>query len=204
MPSFFAHNPLNSASSVPATSLPVARAASAPIGLDPLFGRPKWTYVNILKSPVFGPDPRLAKGTGRTGDPALPGNSPQLPGYLSDTAYFPSLDDYAPVHEENNALKVPKSIGTGDDGRQLVGTYVPHDFTPAQRFFQQNRSAYNWQVQSFPPNTRNLLYYQQVQKYNLASVVQQARPLGPNNYFLGYQVDPAIQAAIGQTGNGWT
>jgi len=196
---FFANNPLNNAGVTPSVMTPVSRAASAPIGLDPLFGRPQWTYVNIQRSPVTGPSPRLAQGTGRTGDPALPGNSVQLPGYLSDNAYFPIMDEYAPVHQEDNTLRIPRGINTGDNGRQVVSTYEPHDFTPAQRFFNQHRSASNWQVMSFPPGVRNLLAWQQAAKYNLATVVQQARPLPSSNYFLGYQIDPSIQANIGQS-----
>lgn len=198
---FMTTNPLNNTGPV-STAMTRVNSTAGPTGNNPMFGRPSWTYVQTLQSPVSGPSPRLAQGTGRTGDPALPGNSVQLPGYLSDNAYFPTMDEYAPEHREDNHITIPKAIPAGSNGRETVGTYEPHDFTPANRFFTQYRSASNWQVMSFPPSPRQLLSYQQVQKYNLASYVQQARPLPANNYFLGYQIDPSIAAQIGQTSNG--
>src|SRR5260221_9157151 len=61
---------------------------------NPMFGRPAWTYVQTMAGPVRGPQPRLAKGSGRTGDPSLPGNAASLPGYLSDNQYEPSTFAY--------------------------------------------------------------------------------------------------------------
>jgi hypothetical protein len=87
----------------------------------------------------------------------------------------------------------------GVNGRDLVGTYQPHDFTPGQRDFNQWRQAANWQVQEYPPDNRQLLAWQQIQRYRVQSFTQQARPLSQNDYFLGYQVNPAIQAQIGQS-----
>lgn len=202
---FFAHNPLTLFKKpVAERANPVPQAAYNPASLNPMFGRPNWTYVNLERSPVHGPDPRLAIGSGRTGNSALPGNDPQLPGYMSDTQYFPTMNDYAPEHVESNKIAIPKSIASGaDNGRQLVGSYEPHDSTPAQRFFMQNRSAHPWQQQSFPPDNRDLLTWQQAKKYNLRNVIEQARPLDQSNYFLGYQADPNVVARIGgQTGNG--
>lgn len=201
---FFAHNPLTLFKKPAVENItPAPQAATNPIGLNPMFGRPNWTFVNIQKAPVTGPDPRLAIGSGKTGNNALPGNDAQLPGYMSDTQYFPTMNDYSPWHQESNKIAIPKTIDHGENGRELVGTYEPHDFIPAQRFFMQNRSAHAWQQQSFPPDNRNLLTWQQAQKYNLRTIVEQARPLASNNYFLGYQADPAVVGSIGgQSGNG--
>lgn len=201
---FVAHNPLNRTGPRPTIQNRLPAGVSNPVGLNPMFGRPQWSYVNLQKSPVAGPDPRLAVGTGHSAmGNVLPGNAAQLPGYLTDTEYFPDMFDYSPVHRESNKITIPKTIDRGSNGRELVNTYEPHDFIPAQRFFNQNRSTLNWQVMSFPPNNRNLLAYQQAQRYNLHNVVAQARPLPSNSYFLGYQLDPSIAAKIGgQTGMG--
>jgi hypothetical protein len=201
--SLLTSNPLNNVPATPQSGLPVTQAASDPIGLNPLFGRPNWTYVTTVPTPVTGPSPRLAVGTGRTGDPALPGNSAQLPGYLSDQQYFPSVGEYAPVYQERFTLPIPKQVGNGENGRQMVSTYEPHAFTPGTRMFNQYRSATNWQEQAFPPSGRELLSYQMVQKYQVQNSIARARPLAQNNYFLGYQLDPSIAGEIGNgSGNG--
>src|SRR5262252_1106044 len=109
-------------------------AATKPVTTNPLFGRPIWTYVHLVNVPVRGPQPRLARGTGRTGDVALPGNAAQLPGYLSDNEYMPVLDEYAPAWSALFEKKLPRSIKQGSNGRVMVGTYEPHDFTPADRW----------------------------------------------------------------------
>lgn len=166
---------------------------------NPMFGRPLWTYVHTMAGPVRGPQPRLAQGSGHTaGAHALPGNSSQLPGYMVDQQYFPSTFSYDPVHSDKFQGFIPRTISTGDDGRSVVGTYKPHDFTPAQRFFSSWRSAASWQVYEYPPDFRNLLAWQQVQKYRATSFTQSARPLDSANYFLGYQVNPQISAQMGQ------
>lgn len=161
------------------------------------FGRPIWTYVNVIRGPARGPTPHLARGSGHTGAASLPGNAPSLPGYLSDNAYFPSPFGYVLQERESFLQRIPRTIGNGEDGRTLVGTYAPHDFTPAQRGLEHMRQASNWQNMTFPPDFRNLLAYQQVMKYRVNSVTLAARPLDSSNYFVGYQVDPRIQAALG-------
>lgn len=174
-----------------------------PIASNPMFGRPIWTYTRVQPGPVRGPQPRLARGSGRTGDPALPGNSSQYPGYLSDNEYLPTLFPYDPVNQPTFQKKIPRTIGTGDDGEVVLGTYRAHDFTPGQRFLGHTRQAANWQVMEYPPDFRNLLAYQQVARYRVMSYTLQARPLQANDYFLGYQVNPQIQAMIGQTNLGY-
>lgn len=178
-------------------------AVQNPASTNPLFRRPIWTYVGVNDAPRRGPQPRLAQGTGQTGANALPGNAPQLPGYLADNEYFPSTYTYQPANRQGFQIPVPRTIGTGTNGRDLVGTYQPHDFTPAVRFFHQARQAPNWQVVSYPPNVRNLLQWQQVQRYRVNSLTMAARPLDSSQYFLGYQTNPQTAALIGQNGLGY-
>jgi hypothetical protein len=191
---------------------------------DPLFGRTNWTYVTSIAGPVRGPQPRLAQGTGRTGYKTQ-GTGAQLPAYMSDNDYRMSPYEYQPVgkrsffhigphHPESLAERlestyragrgdtyaqvVPRSIGEASNGRDLVGTYQPHDFIPGQRWNHQMRSAPNWQVVSFPPDYRNTIQWQQVQKYRVRSNTISAQPLAQSNYFLGYSVQPEIGAQLGQ------
>jgi hypothetical protein len=167
----------------------------------PLYSRNAiWSYVNVVRGPSRGPQPRLAQGSGitATGTP-LPGNASALPGYLTDNEYLPTLNDYDTNYVPKFTYYPPKTIGTGNNGRDLVGTYQPHDFTPGQRVLEHMRQADYWQHTSYPPNVRNLLAWQQVQKYRVQSLTLQARPLASSNYFLGYQIDPNIAAQIGQT-----
>jgi hypothetical protein len=165
---------------------------------NPMFGRPIWTYVNVMAGPVRGPQPRLAKGSQATGNPSLPGNAAMLPGYLSDNQYFPVTFAYDPVNKPAFTGTIPRTINTGTDGRSMVGTYKPHDFTPANRFNHHMRQAANWQVMEYPPDFRNLLQWQQVRKYRTQSFTLSPRPLDSSNYFLGYQINPQIAAQIGQ------
>ena len=167
----------------------------------PLYSRNAiWSYVSVVRGPSLGAQPRLAQGSGKTAaGTSLPGNAPSLPGYLSDNAYFPVLNEYDTHFAPEFAKYIPKSIKTGDNGRILVGTYQPHDWTPGQRQLQHMRQADYWQVQDYPPNVRNLLAWQQVQKYRVQSLTLQARPLSSANYFLGYTVNPQVQSQIGQT-----
>lgn len=165
---------------------------------NPMFGRPIWTYVNVIRGPVIGPQPRLAQGTGRTGKPSAPGTAAQLPAYVSDNSYSISPYSYRPVLRESFENPIPRTINTGENGRELVGTYQPHDFTPGQRWTHHMRSAPNWQINTFPPTFRNTIAWQQVQRYRINSLTIAARPLASSNYFLGYQVQPEVQSTIGQ------
>lgn len=169
---------------------------------NPLIGRPAWTYVSVMAGPVRGPQPRLAQGTGTTGNHSAAGKQSALPAYMSDNEYLPSLDSYAPPDRRDKLMFIPRTINTGSNGRELVGTYEPHDSTPGQRFIHQMRSAANWQRVEFPPDYRQLLAWQQVMKYRVQVYTQAARPLDSSNYFLGYQVDPQVAATIGSSNLG--
>lgn len=167
----------------------------------PLYARNAiWSYVNVVRGPAMGPQPRLAQGSGKTaaGD-SLPGNAAALPGYLTDNAYFPTVYEYDNTFYPSFEKSIPKSIKTGDDGVTIVGTYRAHDFVPGTRQLQHMRQSDQWQEIAFPPNVRNLLAWQQVQRYRVQSLTLQARPLSSANYFLGYQINPQIAAQIGQT-----
>jgi hypothetical protein len=165
---------------------------------DPLFGRKTWKYVDIMRGSARGPQPKMSKGTGRTGKPSPPGAAVYLPGHVSDNSYRMNPFTYAPQNNPNFLQRVPRSIGTGENGRGIVGTYQPHDFTPANRFNHQMRSAYNWQIMYYPSDYRDIIQWQQVQKYRVKSNTISAGPLGPSNYFLGYTIQPEIGAQIGQ------
>lgn len=167
------------------------------------FGRPGWSYVDVVRGPVRGPQPRLAKGTGRTGRPAASGTGPQLPAYLSDNDYRPSPFSYQPRVNESFLQIVPRTINTGNNGRELVGTYQPHDFIPGQRFNHQMRRAENWQVQEYGPGFRSTQAWQQVQLYRVMSNTRSAHVLASSQYFLGYQVQPEVSSQIGQNTLGY-
>ncbi len=170
---------------------------------SPMFGRPTWTYVNVQAGPVRGPQPRLARGSGVTGGSSLPGNAPQLPGYLTDNEYFPSQFTYDPIDQPNFLYEVPRQVPSANNGRDMIGTYNPHVSTPGQRFNHQMRQAANWQIMEYPPDNRNLLAWKQAERYRIASYTLSARPPDSSNYFLGYQVDPRIQQAIGGNSIGY-
>jgi hypothetical protein len=199
---------------------------------DPLFGRKTWQYVQVVRGPVAGPQPRLARGTARTGKPSYPGTGPQLPAYVSDNDYRPSPFTYQPVrnrpfrfigphtvHTETEASQlestfssvpgdtyeknIPQTIGVGTNGRALVGTYEPHANLVGQRFNHQMRSAPSWQMQAYPPDFRNTIQWQQVMRYRPKSNTLSARPLTANNYFLGYTIQSEVQGQIGQNTLGY-
>ena len=165
---------------------------------NPLFGRPIWTYTRVVQGPARGPQPKLAQGSGRTGEPASPGQASPLPGFLSSNEYRPVTFEYQPLNNPVFSARVPRSIAAGTNGRDIVGTYNPHEYHSADRFLHQLRSAAEWQQLAFPPTYRNLLAWQQVQRYRVQSYARSAQLLPQSNYFLGYQVSPQVQANIGQ------
>lgn len=203
MPQQPAHSPLNSPTRLLTQAYPLGLGTQRPIESNPMFGRPAWSYVRLQQSPRMGPQPRLAKGSKPTPDHALPGNTSRLPGYLTDQEYEPNLFDYQPQNKQTHTALLPRSVALGVDGRELVGTYRPHDFVPGTRVLGSLRSTANWQVMQFAPNFRNLLAWQQVRRYRVESLTLSARPLDSSQYFLGYQVNPDIVANIGMSGLGY-
>ena len=176
---------------------------------SPLFGRPGFSYTYAQPARRIGPAPKLSPGTGQTGGGSNRSLGFQPAGYASQQHMPMQQFDYTPPTDATfdvgnaNAFQggdkraMPRSIGVGTDGRSLVGTYTPHDFTPADRFFKQGRASANWQDMSFGPDYRFLLPYQQVARYNLYNQIAPARPLSPNAYFLGYQTQAGVASQIG-------
>jgi hypothetical protein len=157
-----------------------------------------WSYIKVNNAPVAGPQPRLAQGSGRTGDVGLPGNAASLPGYLSDNMYQPEGLDYMTSVRESYLNRIPASIGVGDDGLHALNpTYRAHEVKVADRFNHQMRQANSWQNMAYPPSYRNLLQYAQVQKYQVYTNTLSPRILPKNNYFLGYQMTEDMATQIG-------
>lgn len=189
---------------------------TGPNSNSPLFGNPGFAYTNTLPQWRLGPTPKLAPGTGLTNRTAGTRHRGFQPaGYASkqDMGETSGLVqyDYTPMTDPtfdlgHDALQrfavLPRSINAAYDGVELVGTYRAHDNVQADHFFKQGRSSANWQDMSFGPSYRYLLPYQQAARYNLYNQVALARMLAPNNYFLGYQTQPATAAQLGGTGQG--
>lgn len=173
--------------------------------INPLFGRPGFHYSVSRPSGRVGPTLKGAPGTGQTGISADRSRGFVPSAYASQQHMPMQQFDYSPPNDSvydiglqvESRKVIPRSIGVGTDGSELVGTYRAHDFTPADRFFKQGRSAWNWQDQSFGPEYRWILPQQQPARYNLYNQIALARPLSPNQYFLGYQMQPAIAQQIG-------
>lgn len=171
-------------------SLPAVPQPDVNLLTNPLFGRPGITYTPRVSNSQAGPLPKMSVGSGQTGQASNRSTAGFVPaGHIS------VVEDYQPVGLDNEPYQVdtftrpnvpPKTINAGTNGRELVGTYEPHDFTPAQRFFQQWRAAQLWMSPVFGPSWRNLLVWQQVAKYNLYNAMAQSRPLSQTDYFAGY------------------
>lgn len=163
---------------------------------------PRSNYQTASNPQVPGPVSKLGYGTGRTSGKASPGTQTVLPGYASVYAYFPTLFGYYPRYRRNFTVLPPKSIGTGDDGVELVGTYRAHDFVIGQRFFSHMRRAPYWQIQEYPPTFRSLLEALKVERFRTESRTVMARPLMTQNYFMGYITNPSTAERIGVSGAG--
>ena len=166
----------------------------------PLFGRPGMTYTQVLDTPNAGPAPKLSYGSGQTGSPSNRQRGHIVGGYVSENDYRPDSYDYQPEQSDTFTKKLPGSVGLGANGRTLVGTYDPHDFTPANYFRESYRAAQNWQEMAFGPSWRALLQWQLAKKYNLFNAISQSRPLQTSDYFAGYQM--TIADANGYSGGG--
>lgn len=154
-------------------------------------------YQSASNPQVPGPVSKLGYGTGRTGCKALPGTAAMIPGYAQVYEYFPNFFGYYPRYRRNFTLLPPRKGVAANDGLELVGTYRPHDFTPAQLFFSHMRRAPYWQIQEYPPNFRNLLEALKVERFRTESRTVMARPLTTQNYFMGYMTNPSTAARLG-------
>lgn len=169
------------------------QAPTQGVAANPLFGRPIWTYLSVNTAPVRGPQPRLARGTGRTGKTGYPGTGNQLPAYMADNEYTPTTFTYDPVENPIRQKRLHPSLpvpGKDDGLHALNPPTLAHQVAIGNRFNHQMRSSWNWQTMEFPVNFRNLLSYQLARKYRVESLTIQARPLPASSYFLGYQVNP--------------
>ena len=177
--------------------------------VNPLFGRPGFSYTPHQPHQRLGPSAKLAPGTGLTGVPQSRSEGFIPSAYAGEQFldvnqydYMPATDPtVGPGHEIKAFDTLPRSIGVGDDGISMLGTYRAHDFVIPSRFFQQGRSAAYWQDQSFGPEYRYLIPAQQVARYNLYTDIALARQLSPNAYFLPYQTQPAVASQV-MNGNG--
>lgn len=152
---------------------------------------------------VLGPYPRLAPGTGRTAPTGTTEYTSLSPGYLTAPDYEIIPLAYNPPLNENRLKRIPRAIDNGYDARELTGTWRAHDFTPAERFFSQMRSAPNWQRQEYPIGYRNLLQYQLARKYVVRTRTKSAQPLARNDYSLGYTTTPDVASQIGMNALGY-
>jgi hypothetical protein len=182
-----------------AASRALGMSTHNPVGTQSTPRYSRNAYSTIYNSSVLGPMPQVKRNLG-TGHSALgatpPGQAPLLPGYVTQNEYQPSLDEYQPNFSDTFEGQLPRSIGVGNNGRELVGTYQPHDWVQADRFNNMLRSAPNWQVMAFPPGYRQLLQWQQVMRYQVQSQTIAARPIRQTDYFLGYVTDPTVAATI--------
>jgi hypothetical protein len=175
---------------------------------NPLFGRPGVAYWQAA-SMRAGPVPKLAPGTGGSqptrSNGFVPGNyaaSQFIP--LTQFDYLPANDPDVNLYEGTGTFTpLPRNVGYGDDGLLALNpTYRAHDFTPADRFFNQGRSAAAWQDCSFGPFYRYLQpnsYATTMSRYPVANQIRLARPLSQNAYFLGYQTQSSVSQSISAT-----
>lgn len=182
--------------------------------VNPLFGRPGFTYTRPLRR--IGPIPKLSVGTGNTGgfneNRALglvyPGYSPEDALGITQRELGMNLMDYLPPtvgwyggKKEINSSVIPRTINVGVSGHAMEATYKPHDFTPADRFFKHMRSSAMWTDGAFPPEYRYLLTRQQVARYNLYTEMALSKPPGPSAYFYGYSTQPYQASQLGGSGS---
>src|SRR5882672_4983995 len=96
MPYQPAHSILNNITTAHQRVPSAQPSAQNVIATNPMFGRPLWTYAQPVEAPRRGPVPRLANGTGSSGQQAQGGNNANLPGYVSEPNYHLTIQDYQP------------------------------------------------------------------------------------------------------------
>jgi hypothetical protein len=108
----------------------------------------------------------------------------------------------SPALESNyRAITIPNgNIVPWMPGQMLRPTYRAHDFAPAQRFFNQARSAPMWSQAHFSPKQRPLI--PPVQMYllrNPSNVVRRMVPSAQRNiglYTIGYPTRASVAAGL--------
>lgn len=146
----------------------------------------------------IGPVPKLAPGNQGSGL-----GRPVMTGYQMASEYpgFTPMEN-APDTEPNNRIEIPRMAPVPwMTGRALGPSYNPHDFAPATRQFNQNRSSVPWAQASFPPQSRPLTPSQQaVLIRRPAMVARRQIPAGqpnPGLYTFGYPTQVAVAARLG-------
>lgn len=145
----------------------------------------------------MGPVPKLAPGHQGSGlgRPVMAGfQSPEYPG-------FTPMEN-APGTRPNNRIEIPQVLPVPwTNGRALAPTWNAHDFAPATRQFNQNRSSVPWAQAAFTPQQRPLTPSQQAILIRRPSnVARRQIPAGqpnPGLYTFGYPTQVGIAARLG-------
>lgn len=167
-------------------------------------GQPLGTGINaptvVPPSLRLGPVPKLAAGSGYTGAKPASGQAGTLAmaGYVSEEpTYEPVGFEYQPPYNPVWTIPIPRSFPYADPSQLFAPTYRSHDFAPAQRFFNQARSAMNWQQTDYPVPARMLTPHQNPAIYNFYNAIALARPLDQNSFFIAPYTNPAVAPTLG-------
>lgn len=145
----------------------------------------------------IGTVPKLAPGKQGSGL-----GQPVMAGFVS--AMYPGFTplESSPGHEPNTRIEIPRITPLAwIAGKAIAPSYTAHDFAPATRQFNQNRSAPAWAQASFPPQVRPLTPSQQaVQVKRPAMVARRQIPAAqpnPGLYTFGYPTSVGVAARLG-------
>lgn len=145
----------------------------------------------------IGPVPKLAPGKQGSGL-----GQPVMAGFVSGA--YPGFNamENAPDTQPNNRIEIPRvTPWAWMAGKAIAPTYNPHDFAPATRQFNQNRSSVPWAQASFPPQQRPLTPSQQAPMLRRPTLFARRQiPAGqpnPGLYTFGYPTSVGIAARLG-------
>lgn len=145
----------------------------------------------------MGPVPKLAPGKQGSGL-----GQPVMAGFQSSSyTSFTPLEN-GPATRPNNRIEIPRDTPLPwQAGRLIAPSYRAHDFAPATRQFNQNRSSVPWAQASFPPQQRPLTPSQQAPMLRrpALSVRRQipAAQANPGLYTFGYPTAVGVAARLG-------
>ncbi len=145
----------------------------------------------------IGPVPKLAPGKQGSGlgQPIMAGfQSASYPG-------FTPLEN-GPATRPSNRIEIPRDTPLPwQAGRLVAPSYRAHDFAPATRQFNQNRSSVPWAQASFPPQQRPLTPSQQAATVKRPALFARRQiPAGQPNtslYTFGYPTAVGVAARLG-------
>lgn len=124
------------------------------------------------------------------------------------TNTYPVLEN-APATVANFRLQIPQNTpsapGAVRTGRALAPTYRAKDFAPAQRFFNQARSARPWAQSQYPPTPGGRPLVPSVQPQTLArmTMIRRQIPAAQVNsalYAAGYPTRASVASRLGGGG----